>query len=95
MTAIPSETEQVRKSLKYSILDGSAHSAMLGLTQDYIVPFALALKATIAQVGLLSSVPNLTMALSQLTAPHLAERAGNRKGLISSLIYSQIKKYGG
>ena len=70
---------QVSKSLKYSIVDGSAYSAMLGLTQDYIVPFALALKATVLQVGLVSSVPNLTMALSQLGAPRLAERAGSRK----------------
>ena len=87
MTAIPSETERVKKSLKYSILDGSAYSAMLGLTQDYIVPFALALKATTAQVGLLSSVPNLSMALSQLGAPRLAERAGNRKGLILPVVF--------
>lgn len=60
---------------------------MLGLTQDYIVPFALALKATTAQIGLLSSVPNLTMALFQLTAPHLAERAGSRKGLILPVVF--------
>jgi len=87
MTAIPTETKQLRKSLKYSILDGSAYSAMLGLTQDYIVPFALALKATTAQIGLLSSVPNLTMSLSQLAAPHLVERAGSRKGLILPVVF--------
>ena len=79
--------EEVRKSRKYSILDGSAYSAMLGLTQDYIAPFALALKATTAQIGLLASVPNLAMALSQLTAPHLAEKAGSRKGLILPVVF--------
>jgi len=78
---------QVSKSLKYSIVDGSAYSAMLGLTQDYIVPFALALKATVLQVGLLSSIPNLTMALSQLGAPRLAERAGSRKRLILPVVF--------
>jgi MFS family permease len=82
-----SDTEQVRKSLKYSILDGSAYSAMLGLTQDYIVPFALALKATVLQVGLLSSIPSLTMALSQLGAPWLAEKAGSRKRLILPVVF--------
>jgi MFS family permease len=75
-------TKEVKKSLKYSILDGSAYSAMLGLTQDYIVPFALALRATTVQIGLLCSIPNVGMALSQLAAPHLAERASSRKGLI-------------
>ncbi len=51
-----SRTGKVHKSLRYSIIDGAAHSAMLGFTQDYIVPFALALNATVAQVGLLSSL---------------------------------------
>ena len=81
------QTGQVKKSLKYSILDGSAYSAMLGLTQDYIVPFALALKATITQVGLLASLPNLAASLSQLTAPNLTQRAGSRKALILPVVF--------
>jgi MFS family permease len=60
---------------------------MLGLTQDYIVPFALALKATAVQIGLLTSIPNASMALSQLAAPRLAEKAGNRKGLIVPVVF--------
>jgi len=60
---------------------------MLGLTQDYIVPFALALKATVAQVGLLSSLPNLAMSLSQFAAPNLVQRAGSRKGLILGTVF--------
>ena len=80
-------TRQVNKSLKYSIADGAAYSAMLGLTQDYVVPFALALKATTAQVGLLSSMPNLATALSQLTTPRLVERTGSRKGLILPAVF--------
>jgi MFS family permease len=82
MTIFNGQVRKVNRSLKYSILDGAAFSAMLGLTQDYIVPFALALKAATAQVGLLTSIPNLTMALSQLSAPKLSEKAGSRKGLI-------------
>lgn len=67
-------------------MDGSAYAAMVGLTQEYIIPFSLALKATAAQVGLLSSIPNLAMALSQLMAPRLAEKAGSRKGLILPVV---------
>jgi MFS family permease len=78
---------EVRKSLKLSILDGSAYAAMLGLTQNYITPLALELKATTAQVGLLSSIPSLTMALSQLAAPDLSERAGSRKRLILPMVF--------
>jgi MFS family permease len=78
---------KVRKSLKLSVLDGSAYCAMLGLTFNYITPFALALKATTAQIGLLTSLPNLIMAVSQLAAPDLAEKAGSRKGLILPVVF--------
>jgi MFS family permease len=81
------ETTKVRSSLKLSVLDGSAYSVMLGLTQNYISPLALELKATTTQIGLLSSLPSLAMALSQLTAPDLAERAGSRKGFILPVVF--------
>ena len=81
-------TRLVKKSLRYSILDGSAYSAMVGLTQDTITPFALALKATTAQIGLLSSLPNLAMALSQLAVPRLAERAISRKKFILPIAFA-------
>lgn len=77
----------VRKSLKFSVLDASAYATMLGLTQNYITPLALQLKATTAQIGLLSSMPNLSMALAQLAAPDLATRAGSRKGFILPVVF--------
>jgi MFS family permease len=55
---------------------------MAGLTQNYITPFALALKATSVQIGLLSSIPNLATAFSQLAAPGLVEKTGSRKSMI-------------
>ncbi len=69
------------------MLDGSAFAAMLGLTQSYITPFALALKATTVQIGLLTSVPSLMMAFSQLAAPHLVSKAGSRKALILPAVF--------
>ena len=85
---------KVRNSLKLSVLDGVSVSAMLGLTMNYITPFALALKATTAQVGLLASVPSLTMALSQLAAPNLSERAGSRMKLILPMVLMQALMWG-
>jgi MFS family permease len=76
-----------KKSLKYSIYDGAAHSSMLGLTQDYIAPFALALKATSAQIGLLTSLPNLAAALFQLKAPDIVRKAGSRKRMILIAVF--------
>lgn len=78
--------EQVRKSLKSSILDGSAYSVMLGLTQNYITPYALTMKATTRQIGLLTSVPSFLMAAVQFAAPALSERSGSRKGFILPLV---------
>jgi len=83
------QSDEVKKSLRYSILDGSANAASQGLTQDYITPFALALKATTTQIGLLSSAPSLATALSQLAAPQLSERAGSRKGFILRAVFIQ------
>ena len=74
--------EQVKKSLRNSIFDGSAYSVMLGLTQNYITPYALTMKASTQEIGLLTSVPNFTMAAVQFAAPALSERMGSRKGFI-------------
>jgi len=76
----------IRQTLKNSILDGACFSAMLGLTQSYVAPFALALRATTAQIGLLSSIPGLTMALSQFAVPRLTERASSRKRFILPVV---------
>ncbi|KTB48402.1 Major Facilitator Superfamily [Dehalogenimonas alkenigignens] len=79
----------VNKSLRYSVLDGASYNAMLGLTQDFMAPFALALKASTAQIGLLSSLPNLALALSQLGAPFISERLRSRKSLLVPLALAQ------
>ncbi len=79
--------QKVKKSLRLSVLDGSAYAAMLGLTQNYVTPFALVLQATTMQIGLLSSVPGFVTAFSQLAAPGLAERAGSRKRMILPAIF--------
>jgi MFS family permease len=78
--------EQVKKSLRKSIFDGSAYSVMLGLTQNYITPYALTMKATTQQIGLLTSVPNFTMAAAQFAAPAFSERIGSRKGFILPMV---------
>lgn len=87
MTTSAGKAQRVNKSLQYSVLDGSAFSAMAGLTGNYITPFALALKATTAQIGLLTSVPSLLMSLAQLSAPRLSEKAGSRKGLVLPTVF--------
>lgn len=74
--------EQKKKSLKYSIVDGSAHSVMEGFGNSFIVPFALALKASTTMVGVISSLPELIGAVFQLTSTAIADRVKSRKKII-------------
>ncbi len=87
MVGHPLGAREVKKSLRLSIVEGSAHSAMLGLTQDYVTPFALVLGATIRQIGFLASIPSLATSLSQLIAPYATDRAGSRKGFILPVVF--------
>ena len=80
---------RVRKTLRLNIFDGASVFAMAGLTQNYITPFALALKATTAQIGLLNSFPGFASALSQLGTPVLVKRAGSRKAVIMWVVFAQ------
>ena len=74
--------EEVRKSLKNSIRDGASYSSMVGLTQNYITPYALAMNASTTQVGFLTGIPSIAMVLTQLVSPILVEKTGNRKSFI-------------
>jgi len=53
------EALDLKKSLKYSIKDGSAASMAAGVGDNFISPFAVALKASNFQIGLLSALPSL------------------------------------
>jgi len=74
---------RLKKSLVASFWDGIFASCMAGLTNDYITPYALALKATTSQVGLLSAFPNLASSLIQLKTADLTEKLKSRKKVIS------------
>ena len=75
--------KQLDKALKNSIKDGAAYSAMDGITSTYTTPFALALGANDAQVGILNSIPNLFITLSQIFAGKYIEKRGRKKVAVS------------
>lgn len=81
------KNHQVRKSLKYSVLDGSAWAAMMGFTQNYMTPFALQLKATNSQISLLASIPALITSIGQLLSPNILEKSGSRKAMILPMVF--------
>jgi len=62
---------------------------MVRLTQDYVPAFALALRATVGQVALLSSIPNLVSAIAQLGTAQLVHTLGSRKRLVLIVVFLQ------
>jgi MFS family permease len=80
--------KKLDNALKDSIKEGSAYSAMEGITGTYATPFALALGANNAEVGLLNSIPNLFSTLLQPFIGKYIERIG-RKNVCESIVFLQ------
>lgn len=60
---------------------------MLGLTQNYTIPYAIAMNTSTAQVGFLTGIPYLSMVLTQLFSPILVEKVGSRKTFILIVVF--------
>jgi len=80
---------KIRRSIKYSFVDGIFASVMQGIAENYLIPYALALKASAREIGLLISIPGLTTAVSQLKAADITERIG-RKKIIGVGVFLQV-----
>jgi len=83
-----SKEEKIKKSLFYSIVDGSFWSVMFGAGERYLSAFAVFLKANNIQLGLLTSLPILFGSLCQFFSLKLMDAIKSRKKfvVISALI---------
>jgi MFS family permease len=79
----------VRRSLQVSFKDGIFASIMLGVTDHYIIPFALFLTATAQQIGWISAVPNLLGSISQPFSVQLIHWIGGRLKLLVYTVGTQ------
>ena len=77
----PEIDARVRSSLRYSVLDGASFSLMLGSAESYFQAFAVFLKATVSQVGIVYTVPMFVATLIQLHASSLLRWFRSRKNL--------------
>lgn len=82
--------KQIKQSLKYATLEGGASAGMVGFSEQYITPFALAVGATRTQVGLLNSIPNFFTIFFTLKAANMVEKIGSRKKAILILVLFDI-----
>ncbi|MBI4834470.1 MAG: MFS transporter [Planctomycetes bacterium] len=75
--------DKYKKSLKYSIIDGSAYSIMTGFGETNIQAFAInVLKASNLFIAFLASIPQLIGSLAQLFSAKLLDKTGNRKKIV-------------
>lgn len=72
----------IKKSLRYSILDGTFASMMVGFGESFFSAFAVFLKANNIQLGLLGSLPQMIGSLSQLFSNRLINFLKSRKRLV-------------
>ncbi|MCO6430746.1 MAG: MFS transporter [Deltaproteobacteria bacterium] len=81
------ETDRARPKvdprLRPSVNDGMAYAVMAGAGESYINPFAIFLKASSSQVGLLTSLPPLIGALCQSLSLWTMEKFTSRRRLIA------------
>jgi len=80
--------EDYKKTQKYSIIEGSFSSVSSGAGDSYVTPYALALGATNAQIGFLSSFPGLFGPISQILSSRLMEKY-QRKSLVTIFVFLQ------
>lgn len=81
--------DRVDKSLKHSVKDGAWWSVMMGTGESYLSAFALFLKATEAQLGLLMSLPQLISSMVQLLAVKLTNVFDSRKKIVVTFAFLQ------
>ncbi|MBW2982147.1 MFS transporter [Candidatus Woesearchaeota archaeon] len=74
--------KKIEKSLKYSILDGSFWAVMFGFGETYLAAFAVFLRASDVQIGLLTSLPLLLGSLSQFFSMKLIKLFNSRKKFV-------------
>ena len=73
------EKLEKEKTMVVSVKEGAAASVMSGFTDSYVTPFALAISANNAIIGLLSSIPSLLAPISQIFGSKLMENNSRKK----------------
>ncbi len=77
----------IRKSLYFSILDGIFSAMMQGISDFYLIPYGIALGASITQVAFLASFPAVVAALLQLKSAAITQSIGSRTKLINFIVF--------
>ena len=82
MPSTTGKADDNNDSLRHSVKDAAAYAVMMGIGETYLSAFALFLKASTPQLGLLASLPPLLGSLAQIVSAALGRLAGRRKPII-------------
>jgi len=84
------EEEKIKKSLRASTSEGMFNAAASSITNTFITPLALELKATNAEIGLLSAVQNFASTVAQIPGAKLTEYYPRKSIWMLSQVTSKI-----
>ncbi|HMF31368.1 MAG TPA: MFS transporter [Candidatus Lokiarchaeia archaeon] len=89
---IPSEPDAPAKqnTMKISIAEGSFAQVQQGVSDNYVVPYALALNASTFEVGILSSLSGLLSPLGQIWGSHLMASRSRRGVAVAGALFQAI-----
>ncbi len=81
-SSTPEQDQKIEGSLKHSLKDAAGYATMIGVGETYLSAFALFLRATTPQIGLLASFPPLLGSLMQALSAWLGRQPGRRKRIV-------------
>lgn len=81
------ELNKIKKSITKSFYESGTSAASVGFGETLLGAFAVALKVTNSQLGILMSLPNLVGALCQVTIPDIIEKTKKRKPIFVNFTF--------
>ncbi len=84
-----SDSEKKKRSLKVSVIEGSFASVMGAAFDQFLIPFAVAINATVGQIGFMRAAPQFGSSVVQFFAPGMADRLGEKKKLVVAFVFLQ------
>ncbi len=83
------ETHKAERSLKLSTLEGSFWGAMVGVGEHFTGAYAVTLRSSSFEIGLLAAVPTLFSAVGNMTSARFARWFGSRKAVVVLFAFLQ------
>jgi MFS family permease len=85
--------EKVKKSLRYSVLDGTFNAIKVGFGESFFQAFATLLKASDFQVGLIGSLPQAVGSVVQLWSQKFIDLFDSRKKFVLIGVFLELLMY--